>query len=132
MPNTFTAGQKAMIETSLRLRLGELERRLDTRQEGVSRVEHAHEVLEQDGDDAPQRSVDREVDLALTDSDLAEVGQISSALQRLHTAEFGFCRQCGEQIPFDRLKLEPQALHCVSCEEAIERAAGGATRSRKL
>lgn len=124
MSTAFTAGQKAMIESLLRLRLAELERRIAARQGGGSRPEHASAVLEQDGDDAPQRSADREVDLALSDSDLQELGQVSSALQRLQDDDFGYCLQCGVQIPLERLKIEPHALRCVACEAAAERSAG--------
>jgi DnaK suppressor protein len=129
MPTTLTSGQRAMIEADLRARLAEVERRLAARQEGGSRTEHASAFLEQDADDAPQRSADREVDLALSDAGMQELGELSSALQRLHDDDFGFCSQCGVQIPFDRLKIEPQALRCVACESAAEAAAGTSARS---
>lgn len=121
----LTAGQKALLDKALRLRQGELDRRV-AEQGGVdSRVQHARDVLEQDGDDAPQRDADREVDLALTDRDRVELGDVSRALRRLADDEnYGLCDNCGAQIPFDRLKLEPQALRCVGCESARERAQG--------
>lgn len=129
MSTNFTAGQKALLETALRLRLGEFERRVAARQRGNSRVEHAQTVLEQDGDDAPQRSADREVDLALSDANMVEIGQISDALLRLHDPDFGFCKQCGIQIPIDRLKTQPQAMRCVDCESAAEQAEGHPARA---
>ena len=129
MSTTLTAGQRALIENALRMRLAELERQIAARQEGGSRPEHASSFLEQDADDAPQRSADREVDLALSDAEMQELGRVSSALGRLDDADFGFCRQCGVQIPFDRLKIEPQAVRCVACESAAEADAGIPTRS---
>ena len=129
MPSPLTPGQKATIEATLRLRQRELDTRLSAQQGGQSRAEHAREVLLQDGDDAPQRDADREVDLALTDMETAELGQISRALTRLTGDDFGLCDTCGEAIPFDRLKLEPHALRCVACESAREKTTGGAPRA---
>jgi len=60
---------------------------------------------------------------------MQELDQVSSALQRLQDPDFGFCKQCGVQIPFDRLKIEPQALRCVACESAAEAGTGPGTRS---
>jgi len=60
---------------------------------------------------------------------MQELGQVSSALQRLQDPGFGFCKQCGVQMTFDRLKIEPQTLRCVACESAAEAATGPRTRS---
>jgi DnaK suppressor protein len=121
MSTHLTAGQRALLEAALRLRQSELDGRLAAQQQGLSRAEHAREVLQQDGDDAPQRDSDREVELALTDQELAELGEVSRALQRLHGERFGLCVDCGDAIVFDRLKLEPQALRCVACASRHER-----------
>lgn len=121
MPSHLTAGQKALLGSALQLRQGELDRRLAAQQGGKTRAEHARDVLLQDGDDAPQRDSDREVDLALNDLELQELGAVSRALTRLHDDAFGACEACGVGIPFDRLKIEPHAARCVPCETAWER-----------
>lgn len=118
--------QKAQLEATLRRRQAELRQQLDTHQEGRSRAEHARDVLLQDGDDAPQRDADREVDLALTDMEGVELAALQAALQRLPSADYGLCSECGCEIPFARLALEPQALRCVACETQHER--GGPAR----
>jgi len=115
MSNHLTAGQRAALQARLELRRNELDRRIAQRQEGLSRAEHASEVLKQDADDAPQRDADREIDLALTDQDMAELGAVSRALRRVHDADFGLCIDCGSPIPFDRLRVEPQTQRCVDC-----------------
>lgn len=89
----------------------------------ASRAEHAREVLLQDGDDAPQRDADREVDLAISDREAVALHQIDLALQRLQQGEFGACEDCGSAIPWARLQLQPTALRCVACESARERLA---------
>jgi DnaK suppressor protein len=118
----LTAGQKALLEAALVQRQHQLDRRLADHTQGLSRAEHAREVLQQDGDDQPQREGEREVDMALNDLELRELGEVSDALRRLTSSTFGLCADCDSEIPFDRLKVEPWALRCVSCESQRERA----------
>jgi DnaK suppressor protein len=122
----LTPGQRALLEAELVRRQHQLDATLATRTEGLSRAEHAHAVLKQDGDDAPQREGERELDLALSDRTLVELGEVSAALRRLHAEDFGLCGDCGDEIPFDRLKVEPWAQRCVACEAVRERRAAPA------
>jgi DnaK suppressor protein len=122
MQNQLTAGQRAQLKELLELRQHELDRRLARELGSGGRVAHAREVLLQDGDDAPQRAADREIDLVRDDTELRELGAISQALQRLDSAGFGMCADCRQPIAFDRLKVEPWALRCVACESAREGA----------
>lgn len=122
MQSSLSAGQRALLQQLLQLRQHELDRQIELHQGRASRVERAHDVLQQDGDDAPQRNADREVDLALTDREMVEMGAVSNALARVHDADFGRCVDCGGAIPFDRLKAEPWALRCVACETQREAA----------
>jgi DnaK suppressor protein len=124
MSNHLTAGQRAALQARLELRRNELDRRIALHQQGLSRAEHANEVLNQDADDAPQRDADREIDLALSDQELAELGEVSRALRRVHDPDFGVCVDCGSPIPFDRLQAEPQALRCVGCAERAAKRRG--------
>jgi DnaK suppressor protein len=119
----LTAGQRALLRAELELRQHQLDQQLALHQEGRSRAEHARDVLDRDYDDAPQRAMDREVDMALSDLDTQELGRVSSALRRLDEPDFGTCGDCGQDIPFDRLKAEPFALRCVACETRREQGA---------
>jgi DnaK suppressor protein len=123
MSHHLSASQRSDLEAALRLRQGELDRRLAAHNDGGSRAEHARDVLLQDGDDAPQREADRELDMALSDREIVEMGEVSRALQRLRAEAYGHCSDCGAQIPFERLKVEPQAQRCVACETRHERTA---------
>ena len=40
---------------------------------------------------------------------------IEAALKRMDRDEYGWCEECGEQIPIGRLKLDPCAARCVDC-----------------
>lgn len=44
-----------------------------------------------------------------------ELNQITSALHRVETGEYGYCRSCGEEIQAERLEALPYASQCVNC-----------------
>jgi DnaK suppressor protein len=117
----LTAGQHALLETALQQQLQALDRRLAEQLGGESRAEHAHAVLEQDGDDAPQRDAERELDLARSDRATVSLGELSRALARMADGQYGLCSDCGAAIPLARLQLAPQAQRCVACETLLER-----------
>jgi len=123
MSHHLPAGQRALLEAELQQRQKELDRIIAERQEGLSRAEHARAMLQQDSDDITLREPERQLDMTLSDRALVELGQVSDALRRLQGEDYGQCVDCGEGIPFDRLKAEPWALRCVPCESAREREA---------
>jgi DnaK suppressor protein len=127
MSSHLTPGQRALLESALLQRQHELEQRIEGQLDGTSRVDHAREVLLQDGDDAPARDADREVDLARSDHNAVALSAVHDALTRLRTTAFGICIDCRADIPFDRLRNNPQVLRCVSCQSALE-ARGGSAR----
>lgn len=122
MHSHLTVGQRAWLESLLRQRQSQLDGRLAQTLQGEGRAGHARDVLLQDGDDAPQREDAREVDLALTDQQMQELGAVSRALARVHDDGYGVCADCDREIPFDRLKVEPWAERCVECQGRAERA----------
>ncbi|MGI9388584.1 MAG: TraR/DksA family transcriptional regulator [Boseongicola sp.] len=46
---------------------------------------------------------------------LARRARIKAALSRMEQGEFGYCQDCGELIPADRLKLDPTLSICIEC-----------------
>jgi DnaK suppressor protein len=118
----LTTGQRALLQAELTQRQQQLDRQIAEHHQGLSRADHAREVLLQDSDDAPQREGERELDMAQSDRSLRELGDVSDALRRLQGEGYGLCTDCGAEIPFDRLKAEPWALRCVGCEGAREQA----------
>jgi DnaK suppressor protein len=128
MSHHLNPEQHEQLKHLLRTRIASMLQQLDAHQEGRTRAEHARDVLLQDGDDAPQRDADREVDMALTELDTAELAALQQALQRLQAGTYGRCHDCGADIPHARLLLEPQALRCVTCEAARERGAPAHSR----
>lgn len=115
--------QRARLEHALKLRRQALETQLAEHLHGLTRAERAHDVLTQDGDDAPQRVPERDIAAALTGLEQRELDAVATALQRIAREEYGRCADCGVNIPFDRLLAEPWALRCVGCTSARERLA---------
>ncbi|MEJ5216845.1 TraR/DksA C4-type zinc finger protein [Cognatishimia sp. D5M38] len=44
-----------------------------------------------------------------------QVKALNAALKRMEDDDYGYCRDCGEDIPDARLKLNPAVLKCMSC-----------------
>ncbi len=44
-----------------------------------------------------------------------EMNRLKAALVRIEDGEFGFCEDCGDEIPIGRLNLDYAASKCVSC-----------------
>mgnify|MGYP001554064846 CR=1 FL=1 len=45
------------------------------------------------------------------------IPRLELALERIDTGEYGICEVCRDWIPFDRLKLTPEATRCGKCAE---------------
>jgi DnaK suppressor protein len=41
--------------------------------------------------------------------------RIEMALRRLEAGDYGYCVECGEEIPDRRLAIDPMAEKCVDC-----------------
>ena len=41
--------------------------------------------------------------------------RIEAALRRIRDEEYGYCEECGEEIPDGRLAIDPMAELCVTC-----------------
>ena len=45
---------------------------------------------------------------------------IQLALQAINDNEYGFCSECGADIPFARLQARPESLTCIACQAQAE------------
>ena len=66
--------------------------------------------------DLAKSLVDAETHASLIDRAERQLAEIDYALIRLDDGEYGVCLDCGEEIPFERLKVIPSALYCVGCQ----------------
>lgn len=65
--------------------------------------------------------MNRERNMALRGNAEDLLGQVRAALQRLDAGTYGTCERCGQPINPERLEALPYAIHCISCQSAIER-----------
>lgn len=45
----------------------------------------------------------------------SEIDRLRAAARRIDDEEFGYCAECGEEIPLRRLEIDPGATLCVAC-----------------
>ena len=58
--------------------------------------------------------------LRLRDRERKLLKKIDEALSRIENGTFGICKECGEKIDENRLKVRPVATLCISCKEDQE------------
>jgi RNA polymerase-binding transcription factor DksA len=80
----------------------------------------------QDADSHSLAEMLAEVSYAEVARDVAEVGDIEVALQRLTAGCYGICTRCGGAIPLARLAVYPTAKRCLPCQQLYEQAADNA------
>lgn len=70
---------------------------------------------------------------SLIDTERAEIGRdigelraIEAALTRIDSGKYGQCSDCEAPIDSKRLRAQPTALRCITCQERYEKAHGAA------
>lgn len=71
--------------------------------------------------DVAADAIDRTLLTALGSQDAIRLKQINNALERIYKGKYGFCIDCGKEIPHERLEAIPYALMCVQCASTEER-----------
>ena len=46
---------------------------------------------------------------------MSDIAKIDAALRRIDDNEFGYCLECGEEIPEKRLEIDPAMALCINC-----------------
>lgn len=64
--------------------------------------------------------ISRELDAKISMRQHRQLKEIEDALERIRHGEYGFCEECGEPIPEQRLRLFPSAPMCVRCQEEMD------------
>jgi RNA polymerase-binding transcription factor DksA len=109
-----------------------LGRRLRGDVEGV-----ANEALRQTGGEpsgslsnAPLHTADlgtdmfeQEMSLDLLENEDALLAHTAAALERIEKGTFGRCRECGMEIPHERLQAIPYTPYCVGCARRLQAGA---------
>ena len=80
--------------------------------------------------DAAQEQEEEALLLALLDYDRGVQAQVTEALARIESGDYGRCADCGQPIPAARLRALPFALRCLACQERFEGEADATARRR--
>jgi phage/conjugal plasmid C-4 type zinc finger TraR family protein len=113
--------RKAEIEARLDARAEELRRmRASIRRsaEGMRDSELAH-FDNHPGDSATElyeEELDETTEIFLDE----EERRIAEARHALADGSYGTCRECGQEIPADRLEAVPEAVRCLGCQRLFE------------
>jgi len=54
---------------------------------------------------------------ALESEAKVEIQQLSNAIIRLESGDYGICQTCGENIAKQRLQVQPSAIKCITCAD---------------
>lgn len=74
-------------------------------------------------DDVDQASTEyeRAQMLRFRNRDLFYVKKLEKALEKIDSADYGICEECGVGIKFERLLARPTAELCINCKDEAER-----------
>ncbi len=45
---------------------------------------------------------------------------VQLALTAIEEQSYGFCEECGEDIPIARLEASPESIYCINCKNRLE------------
>lgn len=76
---------------------------------------HADEPVEKDFEEQATQREGEEVTTELLNESRRELQQISRALLRMDSGDYGICANCGADIGEGRLNAVPEATHCIKC-----------------
>jgi DnaK suppressor protein len=74
----------------------------------------------QDTADAVQAISRETLNISLQDAEVAEYNMIIKAIQMIEDGTYGQCVECSHPISEKRLKLYPNAMRCLVCQEMLE------------
>ena len=62
------------------------------------------------------------IESAIVKQQEKELDEINGALKKIKAGQYGVCEMCEDPIGFQRLKVKPHAIYCISCREIAEKS----------
>ncbi len=62
--------------------------------------------------------IEAEVMNKILNESIARLARLEYALSQVDSPDFGICIECENDIPLERLKIRPESIRCVACENA--------------
>lgn len=72
------------------------------------------------GDESVMRMI-TDLDIQEAGRDVEELNDIETALRRMEDGTYGDCEECGQEIGFPRLNVQPTATRCITDQEKFEK-----------
>ena len=98
---------------------------LESKQAELARVLRNREAIaiekSPDALDEVQHAAERELAIRNLDRESGLLRQVKSALRRLAEGAYGTCLHCEEEINPKRLAAVPWTMHCIRCQEMIDK-----------
>ena len=82
--------------------------------------EDAMGVVGDAGDESVVRMI-TDLDIQEAGRDVEELNDIEAALRRMDDGSYGDCDDCGQEIGFARLEVQPTATRCIADQEKFEK-----------
>jgi RNA polymerase-binding protein DksA len=102
-----------------------------TRDLGKMREDRLADITGPVGDpgDESVASLISDLDQAEATRDISELRTLEAARQRIAEGRYGLCIDCGEEIGYARLRANPAAERCITCQTRFEKthASGAGT-----
>ena len=117
--------QKQIAELQRRLRQRHAELRTEIRGELLAADDMRYADLAGRVHDSGEESVAdllADLDIARLDRQVNEIRRIEAAFRRIDVGNYGVCHDCDEDIGYERLKSQPFAERCVTCQTHYEKS----------
>ncbi|MFA7665484.1 MAG: TraR/DksA C4-type zinc finger protein [Burkholderiaceae bacterium] len=119
LSNEQTAGLLATMRERLAVLEEEISRKLGNSTDDLSAFDRVG-----DTGDLAQAVISSEVDLSEALRDIDEWRALRGAIRRIEEGAYGYCTDCGIEIPLARLQAQPVALRCIDCQTRAEQPGG--------
>ena len=96
------------------------ELRKDLGQSGADSMDELAGPSPDPGDESVARMI-AELDQAEVSRDVGELRRLDEARRRFDEGSYGNCIDCGDDIDYRRLRVQPAAIRCVRCQERFEK-----------
>ena len=108
----LTEKQLQELKEQLEREAGELEAQLSTAKKTPDFGSDTETDFSEEADEAEELSKN----LGLQDTFKERLNNIENALDKITRGEYGKCEQCGQDIPLEVLKVNPESRLCKACK----------------
>ena len=115
-----------VIEDRRALLLDEL--RKDLGQARADSLQEITQAVPDSGDESVARMI-AELDQAEVSRDVGELRRLDEARKRFDEGSYGNCLDCGTDIDYRRLRVNPAAIRCIRCQARYEKTYASPARS---